>query len=1255
MKSRITNLESLCKNLKPFLPQYLQEHGIDTTKNFKCLNPKHDDSNPSMSCKQIPEQAYCFSCGKSVDIFSAASILEGKPEKGKGWMEENVLYLAKKYNVPIPEIELTPEEIYEYKTYQAYKLAYELVSDPSFGDYSLADQEIQRREWDKDKVASWGIGTVNYADFRARLKTAGYDAKFIDGIDLGRSNLFDNFNLIFTVFDDERRPVGFSARRLDDKGPKYTNTATTGLECSIFKKGERLYGFDVAKDAQSPLYIFEGQANVITLRHHGHLNCCCTMGTAFTDHHITLLKKHGIFNILFVYDGDEAGQIALENVLDNKFKNERDFRIKVATLPIGKDPDDFVRENGYAAFARLIKKTAFQWRIERTINTLGEDPSEEELLELSNNLLPLIVLEPNHIEQERMSKEVSRMTGINLSTILSEVKRRRDEKEQEIANKKQAAIDVLMRDVKRNPDDAELALAECQVRISDINKSTDTQKEETSTLNFLNFMKETDENKSGEFEGFYFRPETLGALQYRFNGNWKKGKLFFLGGSEQSGKCQKFDTKLPLPTGEYKTIEEVVQDKIPYVLGMDTDKKIRPMKVKNWIDSGPLRCFKVSTDNGIYTEPSETHPYYTLDGWKQVKDLKVGDKIAIARNYDCFNNLSSPISEEDSIILGGLLSDGSITDSFGFSNTDEELLDYFKSKVEKKWENVSYRYRNNTLYVTDPNSTNSRMLDWLRGYNLFKLNAHDKFIPEEIFKCNLKRIGKFLGMFWACDGWISFDSENNDRFEIGITLCNYNLLKQIRSLLLRFAIKSKIRETVVKLNGKEFQAYSLSIRDIENAKKFYNNINIPLERKQEKLKAILDSNKKHIGSYGDNFPPEIIDRIKKKTAENGWTFNHLLTLIGEDRNYFAYDKSKDRFKETPIWRPEANTRNAFGSHSLGITPRKLNLIGHVLNDQFLIDIATGDIYFDKIASIEDIGEHQCYDLEVDHPDHNFIAEDTVVHNTSLAAQFAYEIASNPKNNAMCIYHSIDDAKDTIAKKWVCNATNGFELFQNAVGNPNYWEKEYPGIKKEREKGYQALLKLVNDNRLVVKDVSDGGTLAYILTVVRFYREMYPERNILLFVDNFHKLPDLGEMQGQERTRRLCNYIKASAIREDLTIVATAEYRKLQVGEKPSNSALSNSAALQYDADVIIHLYNDKHIKGEASAFVHFDKEGNCLPRVAATIAKNKITGEEVEEYFNLFSKNSKFVLCDKELAIKEWAERSQELEQGGRIKLYNGD
>lgn len=57
--------------LKDCLPDYLQAQGIRATgrRNFRCLNPAHNDSTPSMTYYQDAQTVYCHGCRAQYDIF----------------------------------------------------------------------------------------------------------------------------------------------------------------------------------------------------------------------------------------------------------------------------------------------------------------------------------------------------------------------------------------------------------------------------------------------------------------------------------------------------------------------------------------------------------------------------------------------------------------------------------------------------------------------------------------------------------------------------------------------------------------------------------------------------------------------------------------------------------------------------------------------------------------------------------------------------------------------------------------------------------------------------------------------------------------------------------------------------------------------------------------------------------------------------------------------------------------------------------
>jgi len=136
------------------------------------------------------------------------------------------------------------------------------------------------------------------------------------------------------------------------------------------------------------------------------------------------------------------------------------------------------------------------------------------------------------------------------------------------------------------------------------------------------------------------------------------------------------------------------------------------------------------------------------------------------------------------------------------------------------------------------------------------------------------------------------------------------------------------------------------------------------------------------------------------------------------------------------------------------------------------------------------------------------------------------------------------------------------------------------------------------------------------------------------------------MQGHERIKRLSNLMKNMATSNHITIVSTVEYRKLGIDEKPSNVSIAESKSLQYDATVIIHLYNDLHHKDEDSALlVHHDENGQALPRIWCKFGKNKVSGYEGREFLDLYGYAGQYRSVDLELAKKELAERMQLLKE----------
>jgi replicative DNA helicase len=1226
----IRNLTEIIGQLETHLEDYLQENGIDTRGAFLCINPEHKDTHPSCSIQGNDKKTFhCMSCNSAGSIFKAVHFLEGKAYEGPRWMIETVPYLAEKYNVKVDATPPTEDEIYELNTYKAYaRAAQYIVSSPVS---EKVTQEIKRRGWSDKNLKSLGVGSVvSFKHYWDWMKE-DFAATFLEEIDLKRNQIFNENSIIFTVRDEYGEPVGFASRDLDWNGdkssPKYINQSTK-MRCNIYQKGKRLFGMDyLVKNLRgSPqlVYIFEGYPDVVTAREHGIMSCVAIGGTSFTIDQLHLLKSNGFHNICLCLDGDLPGKKKIEGILDTILAGHKDVSTKIMILPDDKDPDDLIREKGKEGFLAVRKWAAFEWRL----NQFEEETDGQIICDL---MVPHIVTEPNFIQQETMCKTLAARTNVSIKTINQEVGRLQNARENQKVLAREAIIQRLQQKLSRDPGNAEIAITEASSNFMDLMRQySEDHLSEQSTIALIDQQKKVQEEKEAKFAGMILGQD-LKEMAEALNGEWQDNFMLFAG-KANTGKCLAEGSLVLMGNGDYKKIEDVVRDRDNEIITKTLTNKLIRGEVIDWIKSGELECISLKTKDGIETSSSLTHPFFTLSGWKPANELKVGDKIATSSNYNVFSDLHSLIDSNTAILLGYLIGDGSITEHVGLSNISSEIIERFELICKLIDPNIYIRYdANATVSVSYKKGRLNPIEYFLEQFDIIGKNAHEKKIPKEIFKSSLKTIAKFLGALYATDGWISPK-------EIGISFCNKFLLQQVRSLLLRFGIKGRIYESTssYEREGKRFPRFTLTIKDSESWCKFYNNIEILFLEKQEKLKQLLESTSHIQGCYNNNFPGELWSYIIPKAKSLGISKTHLMKLISPTVRSIYFDKSTNRYR--PIGRYDFHING-------GIQPIVLESIGRILNDEFLINIATGDICFDEIIETELIGKKSCFDLTVK-DFHNFIVQDTVVHNSALFSKLAYEIATHKEeNNAMVIYLTIDDSFEQTLPRLVCIASGSKQLELNEVTNPNYFStKSDKSIPMYREKGYSIIRDLTSRGRLILKDANHGRSLAFVESLIKYYREKYPKRKIVFLLDNFHKLQDLA---GAEIDRGLYKAMsqnaKNIATRYHIPLLATCQYTKITAGERATNEKLSETVQLEFDANLIIHLYSEmSEISDRAKDYHEETMNGKLirLPRLEANFGKNKISDYRGRIYLDFWPACSDFKEVDYEIAIKEREERS---------------
>src|SRR5262249_13545571 len=127
--------------------------------------------------------------------------------------------------------------------------------------------------------------------------------------DEGRPYDFFRERVLFPIRDSQGKTIAFGGRAMEDGvAPKYLNSRDTLL----FHKQETLFGFDLARKPMAgarQVVIVEGYMDAAMAHQHGYRNVVATLGTAVTDRHLRLLRRH-VDEIVLALDADAAGQAA---------------------------------------------------------------------------------------------------------------------------------------------------------------------------------------------------------------------------------------------------------------------------------------------------------------------------------------------------------------------------------------------------------------------------------------------------------------------------------------------------------------------------------------------------------------------------------------------------------------------------------------------------------------------------------------------------------------------------------------------------------------------------------------------------------------------------------------------------------------------------------------------------------------------------------------------------------------------------------
>ena len=390
--------------------------------------PFHGEKTPSFSVTPSNNLFYCFGCHEGGDLFKFVQKIENCS------FFEALKIVAGKYGIPVPENQKSQAEIKrEEKTKRIYgandlaaKFYNACLTKTKYGTKAL--DYLHNRGITDEIIESFTIGYAlnNYDSLRNSLAKRGVESKLLleAGLELKGNNnsTYDKFRnrVMIPIKDARGKIVGFGGRVLDDSLPKYLNTGET----EWFNKRKILFGLDVALNAirkTDQVIIVEGYMDAISLHAAGISNVVASMGTAFSAEQAKIISRLAS-DIVFCYDSDAAGRRA--SVRAVSIARQAGLKVRIAGVPEGKDPDEFVRAHGSNSFLEVVAqaKNGLDFQIDETIKQ-NNITTLAGKVEAVSNIIPFLLECKNEIEADEHIKRLALLLTIDEGLIREEYRK----------------------------------------------------------------------------------------------------------------------------------------------------------------------------------------------------------------------------------------------------------------------------------------------------------------------------------------------------------------------------------------------------------------------------------------------------------------------------------------------------------------------------------------------------------------------------------------------------------------------------------------------------------------------------------------------------------------------------------------------------------------------------------------------------------------------------------------------------------------
>jgi replicative DNA helicase len=428
--------------------------------------------------------------------------------------------------------------------------------------------------------------------------------------------------------------------------------------------------------------------------------------------------------------------------------------------------------------------------------------------------------------------------------------------------------------------------------------------------------------------------------------------------------CVTGDTLVYLPaSGAYVPIKELVGKSGFEVLALDQGWwRMDSRRVTNVFATGTKPVFKLTTQLGRSVRATANHKFLTMQGWRRLDDLKVGEHIALPRILQ--GPVEDSMSREELALLGHLIGDGCTLPRHAIQYTTKDASiakevarlarDVFGDSVrpriqhERSWIQV---YLAATAHLT--HGVRNPVRVWLDELGVFGLRSFEKRVPKKVFEQSALGVACFLRHLWATDECVHM--KGSHYASIYYASSSEGLARDVQALLLRVGINARLSQHRQGTKGRD--QFHVTLSGHSEMLAFLSIVGVVGEAKAEHSAFVLEYLRTREGKTNRDVVPAAVWTLHARPAmaAASLTQREMQTRLGMaymGSQIFSQNLSRSRTRRVA---------EAVGS-------AETELLG------------TSDVYWDRIREIDEDGVDEVFDLTVEDL-HNFVASNMILHNS----------------------------------------------------------------------------------------------------------------------------------------------------------------------------------------------------------------------------------------------------------------------------------